>query len=64
MTKSFSFLKGYPAAGQGLEVDEEEERYKQGGQGYGKPANLPKKQQLWQKAFFEGDHSVGQGDLK
>jgi hypothetical protein len=45
-------LKGDPSAGQGLEVDEEEEGDKQGGQGHRKPANLPKKQQLRQKAFF------------
>jgi hypothetical protein len=43
MTKSFSFLNGYPTAGQGLEVDEEEQKDKQGGQGHRKPANLPKK---------------------
>jgi hypothetical protein len=52
MTKSFYFLKGYPTTGQGLKVDEEEQKDKQGGQVHRKPANLLKKQQLWQKAFF------------
>jgi hypothetical protein len=46
MTKSFYFMKGDPTAGQGLEVDEQEQRDKQGGQGHRKPANLPKKEQL------------------
>jgi hypothetical protein len=40
LTKSFYFLKEDPAAGQGLEVDEQEQRDKQGGQGHRKPANL------------------------
>jgi hypothetical protein len=46
MTKSFYFLNGHPAAGQGLKVDEEEQRDKQGGQGHRKHANQAKKQQL------------------
>jgi hypothetical protein len=52
MTKNFYFLKEDPAAGQGLEVDEQEQRDKQGGQGHRKAANLPEKQQLWQKVFI------------
>ena len=39
-------VKGDPAAGQGLEVDEQEQRDKQGGQGHRKHANQAKKQQL------------------
>jgi hypothetical protein len=53
LAKSFYFLNGDLAAGQGLEVDEEEKRDKQGGQRHREPANLPKKQQLLHKAFFE-----------
>jgi hypothetical protein len=46
MTKSFYFMKGDPTAGQGIKVDEQEQRDKQGGQGHRKPANLPKKEKL------------------
>jgi hypothetical protein len=37
------FLRWDPSAGQGLEVDEQEQRDKQGGQRHRKPANLAKK---------------------
>jgi hypothetical protein len=39
-------MNGDPTAGQGLNVDEQEQRDKQGGQGHRKPAKLAKKQQL------------------
>jgi hypothetical protein len=52
MTKSFYFLKEDTAAGQGLKVDEEEERYKQGGQGTKKDPQPDQKATTETKCFF------------
>jgi hypothetical protein len=64
MTKSFYFLKEDPDAGQGLEANEEKKGDKQSGQGHRKPDNLPKKQQLWPKAFFEVGIRLQDRDLQ
>jgi hypothetical protein len=57
-------VEGDPAAGQGLEVDEQEQRDQQSGQGHRKPTNLHKSNNYDIKLLFLREIRLQERDLK